>query len=87
MRRLIKIKFYSLILVLRKNEMVADAVYGLPLLSDKFQEEYKKALETGGWHRRLEFPGRETIVMHNANVIVQFPASSPPDEWGHAQVS
>lgn len=38
------------------------------------------------WHKRLEFPGGETIVMHNANVIVHFTASSQPDEWGSTQV-
>lgn len=43
-------------------------------------------METGGWHRRLEFPGDVVIVMHNANVVVQFPASATPDEWGNVQV-
>lgn len=51
------------------------------------QNEYKKAMETGGWHRRLEFPGNVVIVMHSANVIVQFPASATPDEWGNVQVN
>ncbi|KAK2099085.1 S23-interacting protein, partial [Saguinus oedipus] len=47
--------------------------------------EYKKAVTTNQWHRRLEFPGGETIVMHNPKVIVQFQPSSVPDEWGTTQ--
>uniref|UniRef100_A0A8D0CP37 SEC23 interacting protein n=1 Tax=Sander lucioperca TaxID=283035 RepID=A0A8D0CP37_SANLU len=50
--------------------------------SDKLEAEYKKAVSTNQWHRRLEFPSGETIVMHNPKVIVQFQASSMPDEWG-----
>ncbi|GFR86757.1 SEC23-interacting protein, partial [Elysia marginata] len=51
----------------------------------RLEDEYKKAMDTNGWHRRLEFPGNVVIVMHNANVIVQFPASAAPDEWGNVQ--
>ncbi|GFO31587.1 sec23-interacting protein [Plakobranchus ocellatus] len=51
----------------------------------RLEDEYKKAMDTNGWHRRLEFPGNIVIVMHNANVIVQFPASATPDEWGNVQ--
>ncbi|KAI8789570.1 phospholipase DDHD2-like isoform X3 [Biomphalaria glabrata] len=54
-------------------------------LSLKLENEYKKAMETNGWHRRLEFPDNVIIVMHNANVIVQFPPSSTFDEWGNVQ--
>ncbi|CAG04716.1 unnamed protein product [Tetraodon nigroviridis] len=50
--------------------------------SDKLEAEYKKAVSTNQWHRRLEFPSGETIVMHNPKVIVQFQPSSVPDEWG-----
>lgn len=52
-----------------------------------FQNEYRNAVLNNTWHKRLEFPGGETIVMHNANVIVHFTASSQPDEWGMVQVS
>lgn len=34
------------------------------------QAEYKKAVSTNQWHRRLEFPSGETIVMHNPKVNV-----------------
>ncbi|XP_061647021.1 SEC23-interacting protein isoform X2 [Phyllopteryx taeniolatus] len=53
--------------------------------SDKLEAEYKKAVSTNQWHRRLEFPSGETIVMHNPKVIVQFQPSSMPDEWGTNQ--
>ncbi|XP_057704479.1 SEC23-interacting protein isoform X2 [Corythoichthys intestinalis] len=53
--------------------------------SDKLEAEYKKAVSTNQWHRRLEFPSGETIVMHNPKVIVQFQPSPMPDEWGPNQ--
>nr|XP_060624519.1 SEC23-interacting protein isoform X1 [Anolis sagrei ordinatus]XP_060624520.1 SEC23-interacting protein isoform X1 [Anolis sagrei ordinatus] len=53
--------------------------------SEKLEAEYKKAVTTNQWHRRLEFPGGETIVMHNPKVIVQFQPSAMPDEWGTTQ--
>ncbi|CAL8299732.1 unnamed protein product [Merluccius merluccius] len=53
--------------------------------SDKLEAEYKKAVSTNQWHRRLEFPSGETIVMHNPKVIVQFQPSAVPDEWGTTQ--
>ncbi|XP_028936399.1 SEC23-interacting protein isoform X2 [Ornithorhynchus anatinus] len=53
--------------------------------SEKLEAEYKKAVTTNQWHRRLEFPNGETIVMHNPKVIVQFQPSAMPDEWGTTQ--
>ncbi|XP_060728617.1 SEC23-interacting protein [Tachysurus vachellii] len=53
--------------------------------SDKLEAEYKKAVCTNQWHRRLEFPSGETIVMHNPKVIVQFQPTAMPDEWGTTQ--
>ncbi|KAM4033722.1 SEC23-interacting protein [Anomaloglossus baeobatrachus] len=53
--------------------------------SEKLEVEYKKAVSSNQWHRRLEFPGGETIVMHNPKVIVQFQHSAIPDEWGTPQ--
>ncbi|NXU79812.1 S23IP protein, partial [Oreotrochilus melanogaster] len=53
--------------------------------SEKLEAEYKRALTTNQWHRRLEFPNGETIVMHNPKVIVQFQPSTTPDEWGTTQ--
>ncbi|XP_025055979.1 SEC23-interacting protein [Alligator sinensis] len=53
--------------------------------SEKLEAEYKKALTTNQWHRRLEFPNGEMIIMHNPKVIVQFQPSLIPDEWGTTQ--
>ncbi|XP_077352547.1 SEC23-interacting protein isoform X2 [Festucalex cinctus] len=53
--------------------------------SDKLEAEYKKAVSTNQWHRRLEFPSGETIVMHNPKVIVQFQPSTLSDDWGANQ--
>ncbi|NXQ45627.1 S23IP protein, partial [Catharus fuscescens] len=53
--------------------------------SDKLEVKYKRAVTTNQWHRRLEFPNGETIVMHNPKVIVQFQPSATPDEWGTTQ--
>uniref|UniRef100_A0A7N4V865 SEC23-interacting protein n=1 Tax=Sarcophilus harrisii TaxID=9305 RepID=A0A7N4V865_SARHA len=53
--------------------------------SEKLEAEYKKAVTTNQWHRKLEFPSGETIVIHNPKVIVQFQPSSVQDEWGATQ--
>ncbi|NWJ02331.1 S23IP protein, partial [Crypturellus undulatus] len=53
--------------------------------SDKLEAEYKRAVTTNQWHRRLEFPNGEMFVMHNPKVIVQFQPSASPDEWGTSQ--
>uniref|UniRef100_A0A8C6ZZZ5 WWE domain-containing protein n=1 Tax=Nothoprocta perdicaria TaxID=30464 RepID=A0A8C6ZZZ5_NOTPE len=53
--------------------------------SDKLETEYKRAVTTNQWHRRLEFPNGEMFVMHNPKVIVQFQPSVSPDEWGTSQ--
>lgn len=53
--------------------------------AQQIENEYRNAVLNNTWHKRLEFPGGETIVMHNANVIVHFTASSQPDEWGMVQ--
>ncbi|XP_041424471.1 SEC23 interacting protein L homeolog isoform X1 [Xenopus laevis] len=49
--------------------------------SERLEAEYKKAVTTNQWHRRLEFPGGETIVMHNP----KFQQSLVPEEWGPPQ--
>ncbi|XP_029645752.1 phospholipase DDHD2 isoform X2 [Octopus sinensis] len=55
--------------------------------AQKLEEEYKNAIFNNLWHKKLEFPGGETIVMHNPNVIVHFQTSSQPDEWGTINLS
>ncbi|XP_042192609.1 SEC23-interacting protein isoform X1 [Callorhinchus milii] len=53
--------------------------------SEKLEAEYKKTVTSNQWHRKLEFPSGETIVMHNPKVIVQYQSSSMSDEWGMTQ--
>lgn len=53
--------------------------------AQQLEVEYKNAIERNEWHKRIELPGKDTIVMHNPNVIVHFQASSQPDEWGNVQ--
>ncbi|KAH6947844.1 hypothetical protein HPB50_021736 [Hyalomma asiaticum] len=47
------------------------------------EDHYRKAMATGSWHQKLELPGNQTVVMHNASVMVHFLPSSHPDEWGN----
>lgn len=42
-------------------------------------------METGKWHERLELPGRQTVVMHSATVMVQLPSWGDAEDWGSAQ--
>ncbi|WAR22593.1 S23IP-like protein [Mya arenaria] len=51
----------------------------------KLEEEYKTAISSGVWHKPIRLESGETVVMHNANVMVHYVASSQPDEWGNLQ--
>ncbi|XP_006820775.1 SEC23-interacting protein-like, partial [Saccoglossus kowalevskii] len=52
--------------------------------AEKLEQEFQFAVTNNVWHRRLEFPDGETVVMHNPNVIVHFRPSTQADEWGAA---
>ncbi|XP_069140492.1 phospholipase DDHD2-like [Argopecten irradians] len=54
-------------------------------IAQRLENEYQNALTNNAWHKRLEFPGGETVVIHNQNVMVHFQPSSQPDEWGTVQ--
>ncbi|OWF51709.1 phospholipase DDHD2-like isoform X2 [Mizuhopecten yessoensis] len=54
-------------------------------IAQRLENEYQNAMTNNAWHKRLEFPGGETVVMHNQNVMVHFQPSSQPDEWGTVQ--
>ncbi|XP_033756021.1 phospholipase DDHD2-like isoform X2 [Pecten maximus] len=54
-------------------------------IAQRLESEYQNAVTNNAWHKRLEFPGGETVVMHNQNVMVHFQPSSQPDEWGTVQ--
>ncbi|XP_060063266.1 phospholipase DDHD2-like [Ylistrum balloti] len=54
-------------------------------IAQRLESEYQNAVTNNAWHKRLEFPGGETVVMHNENAMVYFQPSSQPDEWGTVQ--
>ena len=43
-------------------------------------------LSNNEWHKKIEFPDGDTIVMHNSQVIVHYPPSAKPDQYGTTQV-
>ena len=51
------------------------------------QEAYKQTFLTADWHKRHEFPGGDSIVVHSPAVISHYVDSSQPDEWGATSVS
>lgn len=51
--------------------------------SNKLEEHFKSAVINNLWHQRLEFPGSETVVMDNVNVVWHFMPCSHTDEWGN----
>ncbi|ELU13719.1 hypothetical protein CAPTEDRAFT_169179 [Capitella teleta] len=50
--------------------------------SFKLEAEYKKVLATNEWHKRIEFPDGDTVIMHSPQVIVYYPPSATPDQYG-----
>ncbi|KAL3863613.1 hypothetical protein ACJMK2_005363 [Sinanodonta woodiana] len=50
-------------------------------IADRLEDEYRQAVTSGVWHKRLEFPGGETVIMHNPNVMAHYKPSQI-DEWG-----
>ncbi|XP_064229864.1 SEC23-interacting protein isoform X1 [Aotus nancymaae] len=49
--------------------------------SEKLEAEYKKAVTTNQWHRRLEFPSGETIVMHNPKETRSHSVTQAAVQW------
>jgi hypothetical protein len=50
-------------------------------IADLLEHEYQEAFNTNDWHRRVELPNGETVVFHDANVIVHFQQKTSPDNW------
>lgn len=38
----------------------------------QLQEEYKNAVETNQWHRKVELPNKESIMLHSPDILVLF---------------
>lgn len=49
------------------------------------EDHFGQSVATGRWHERLELPGRQSVVMHSASVMVQLPACGEAEDWGSAQ--
>lgn len=58
----------------------------LHLLLCILQSEYADCMKSGIWQKRLEFPDGESVIMHNAAVVVHFCQAAAPDDWGNLPV-
>lgn len=56
-------------------------------IAANLEVEYMSCFENQKWHKRIELPNRDTIVLHSHDVIVLFPPSIPTDEWNQTPVS
>ncbi|XP_063221655.1 SEC23-interacting protein isoform X2 [Bacillus rossius redtenbacheri] len=54
-------------------------------ISTRLEEEYKVAVTTNTWGKRVELPNGEEIVLRGFNDIVHYPNSMMPDAWGGPQ--
>ena len=45
------------------------------------QKEYKAVATTGTWNKKIDLPRGETIIFHNANVIVHYRPSTEMLDW------
>nr|CAD7400533.1 unnamed protein product [Timema cristinae] len=52
-------------------------------VSTRLEEEFKIATTTNVWHRKVEFPNKETVVFHGPNVMVHFLQGAAMDVWGN----
>nr|CAD7198841.1 unnamed protein product [Timema douglasi] len=52
-------------------------------VSTRLEEEFKIATTTNVWHRKVEFPNKETVVFHGPNVMVHFLQGAALDVWGN----
>ncbi|KAK9889140.1 hypothetical protein WA026_004410 [Henosepilachna vigintioctopunctata] len=54
-------------------------------IASNLEEEYKKSFEENQWHKRIELPNKDIIVLHSYDVIVLFPPSLSSDDWSNTQ--
>ncbi|CAL8071841.1 unnamed protein product [Orchesella dallaii] len=47
------------------------------------EREYSESMRTGVWQKRLEFPDGESVILHNAGMVVHFCQAAAPDDWGN----
>lgn len=70
MRAAVTVIFITIIVIISFHTFSQCGVDLSYVLFPLLQAEYKKAVTTNQWHRRLEFPSGETIVMHNPKVMI-----------------
>ncbi|ODN04128.1 Phospholipase DDHD2 [Orchesella cincta] len=51
--------------------------------SKYLEKEYSDCMSSGVWQKRLEFPDGESVILHNAGVVVHFCQAAAPDDWGN----
>lgn len=54
--------------------------------ADKLEAEYKLAMESGEWHKKIILSMGEQVVFHAPNVIVHFQQQQNMDAWGGTTV-
>ncbi|ALC40157.1 CG8552 [Drosophila busckii] len=51
-------------------------------VADALEAEYKRATETGEWHKKIPLSNGEQVMMHGPTVIVHFMPQPNSDTWG-----
>ncbi|KAL3289618.1 hypothetical protein HHI36_023028 [Cryptolaemus montrouzieri] len=54
-------------------------------IATNLEAEYRKCFENNQWHKRIELPNKDLIVLHSYDVLVLFPPSMSADDWSNAQ--
>lgn len=56
-------------------------------IADLLENEYKQAVETGEWHKKIVLSMNEQVTFHGPTVIVHFQQQKSSDAWGGTTVS
>lgn len=54
-------------------------------VATKLEDEYKIAFDQKQWNKRVELDSGDSVVFHEPDVLVLFPPSQTPDNWGNSQ--
>lgn len=56
-------------------------------IADLLENEYKQAVESGEWHKKIVLSMNEQVTFHGPTVIVHFQQQQSSDAWGGTTVS
>lgn len=56
-------------------------------IADLLENEYKQAVESGEWHKKIVLSMNEQVTFHGPTVIVHFQQQQSSDAWGGTSVS